>query len=191
MNISLDGFMADPHAALDWHFKSWDEEMARNAYEQLKKMDTILLGRVTYQAMANYWPLLAKYEAANNRDIEYAEMMNSYTKIVFSRTLETVEWKNARLIKENIREEIYTMKQQPGKDMVIYGSGSIVKTLHQLDLIDEYHLLVHPILLGKGKPLFEKAGDKVDMTFLNTKTLSSGVVILNYQLHDHFQLHIC
>jgi dihydrofolate reductase len=100
---------------------------------------------------------------------------------VFSKTLEKVEWKNSRLGKENITEEISKMKQQPGKDLVIFGGAGIASTFMQLGLIDEYSLLVHPIVLGSGKPLFKGLHDQLNLKLLKTKTFGSGVVILNYQ----------
>jgi dihydrofolate reductase len=107
--------------------------------------------------------------------------MNNLPKIVFSKTLQKVEWNNSRLVKENIGEEISKMKQQPGKDMVIFGSGSIVSTLMQLALIDEYRIIVNPVVLGNGNPLFKGISDKHNLKLLKTKVLCSGVVILYYQ----------
>ncbi len=107
--------------------------------------------------------------------------MNNLPKIVFSKTLQKVEWNNSRLVKENIVEEISTMKQQPGKDMVIFGSGSIVSTFMQLGLIDEYRIIVNPVVLGKGKPLFKGINDKLNLKLLKTKTFSSGNVLLYYE----------
>ncbi|MHA4808092.1 dihydrofolate reductase family protein [Flavitalea flava] len=181
MNITLDGFMADTHSGLDWHFQSWNQEMAGYAYEQLRTMDTIILGRLTYQAMAAYWPSAARHQAGTCREIEFAHMMNNYTKLVFSNTLDILEWKNARLVKGDISREMSRLGKEPGKDMVIFGSGSIVKTFHRLGLIDEFRLLVHPVILGHGKPLFKDILDKEDLFFLQTRKMDSGVVVLSYQ----------
>lgn len=182
--MTLDGFMAGPRGELDWHFPHWNEEMANFAYEQLCMMDSILLGRITYQAMASYWPYEANNTANGRQECEYAYMMNNYTKIVFSRTLRTVEWRNTRLVKKNIAKEVAELKQQPGMDMIVYGSGSIVSRLMQLDLIDEYVLWLHPITLGKGIPLFREMQHKHPLKLLRTKTFSSGVVILYYGKGD-------
>lgn len=180
INITLDGFMAGPHGELDWHFPLWNTEMADFAYEQLCMVDSILLGRVTYQAMAGYWPYEAN-SAHGRQECDYAFMMNNYEKIVFSKTLRTVEWRNARLVKKNITKEVAELKQQPGLDMIIYGSGSIVSRLMQSDLIDEYVLWLHPVVLGKGIPLFRELQHAYPMKLLKTKVFSSGVVILYYE----------
>ncbi|WP_276485146.1 dihydrofolate reductase family protein [Paraflavitalea pollutisoli] len=180
INVTLDGFMAGPAGELDWHFPHWNEEMANFAYEQLCMMDSILLGRVTYQAMASYWPYEANNTAHGLKEGNYASMMNNYAKIVFSRTLRTVEWRNARLVKKDIGKEVLALKQQPGHNMIVFGSGSIVSKLTQLDLVDEYVLWVHPITLGRGVPLFQNIRHMPALQLLRTKAFSSGVVILYY-----------
>lgn len=181
INVTLDGFMAGPAGELDWHFPHWNDEMATFAYEQLCSTDSILLGRVTYQAMASYWPYEANNTAHGRIECSYARMMNSHAKIVFSRSLQTVEWRNARLVKKNIGKEVAALKQQAGLDMVVFGSGSIVAKLMQLDLIDEYVLWVHPVTLGQGIPLFRDLQHRHRLQLLHTKTFSSGVVILYYR----------
>lgn len=177
--------MAGPGGELDWHFPLWNEEMASFAYEQLSMMDSILLGRITYQAMASYWPYEAHNTAHGRLEYAYAHMMNNYTKIVFSKTLRTVEWRNARLVKKDIGKEVAALKQQPGLDMIIFGSGSIVSRLMQLDLIDEYVLWMHPVTLGEGMPLFRAISGHQPLKLLRTKAFSSGVVILCYERAGH------
>lgn len=172
--------MAGPGGELDWHFPHWNDEMATFAYEQLCTMDSILLGRVTYQAMASYWPYEANNTAHGRLECAYANMMNNHTKLVFSRSLRTVEWRNARIIKKDIGREVKALKQLDGLDMIVFGSGSIVAKLMQLDLIDEYVLWVHPITLGQGIPLFRNLHHQQSLKLLKTKTFSSGVVILYY-----------
>ena len=127
--------------------------------------------------MANYWPS----PAAAKDDPIIADRMNNLPKIVFSKTLEKVEWKNSRLVKENIAKEISKLKRQPGKDMVIYGSGSIVSALAQAGLIDEYRIFVNPIVLGSGKPLFKDIKNRLNLKLLNTKTFGNGLVLLCYR----------
>lgn len=181
MNVTLDGFMSGPDCELDWHFKSWTSEMAETLCEQLNKADTILFGRVTYMAMARYWPSKAMDLSCPREDLAFVEMMNRYTKIVFSKTLEKAEWNNSRLVKENIADEIVKLKKQTGKDIIIYGSGKIVSTLIQLGLVDEYQIWVHPVLLGKGKPLFKSLQHRLRLELFNIKTFCSGVVLLLYK----------
>src|SRR6266487_4407120 len=159
--VTLDGFFAGPNGELDWFIVN--EEGKKDANDLLSKVDAILFGRVTYQLLADYWPAAATNPSTSKSDLEIADKMNNLPKIVFSKTLQEVKWNNSRLVKENIAEEISKMKQQPGKDMVIFGSGSIVTTFMQLGLIDEYRILVNPVVLGNGKPLFTDINDKQNL----------------------------
>lgn len=176
--VSLDGFFSGPNGELDWHVV--DEEFNEFALEQLNAMDALLFGRVTYQVMASYWPTPAGLQD----DPIIANKMNTLPKLVFSKTLDKVEWgkwDNARLVKGDIGEEVSKLKRQPGKDMVIFGSGSIVSTLTTLGLIDEYRILIVPAVLGKGIPLFKGISTPVNLKLVRTKTLKTGVVLLYYE----------
>jgi len=175
MMVTLDGFFAGPNGEIDWHVV--DEEFNEYADDLLSSVDTLLFGRVTYQLMADYWPS----PSATTDDPIIADKMNQLHKIAFSRTLEKVEWNNSRLVKGNIAEEMAKLKQQPGKDMAIFGSGSIVSTFTQRGLIDEYRIIVNPVVLGNGKPLFKGIHDKLNLKLLKTKTFRSGNVMLCYQ----------
>jgi dihydrofolate reductase len=180
MNVTLDGYMAGSNCELDWHFKCWTSEMADTLCEELGKADTILLGRVTFSAMARYWPSRMLDCQHPREDILFAEMMNRYRKIVFSRTLATAEWCNAKLLKGDMLREVALLKKQPGKNIMIYGSGSVVAALMQARLIDEYQMWVHPVALGCGKPLLQNA-DSIQLRLGRTKTFSSGVVLCYYR----------
>lgn len=184
MNVTLDGFISGPNCELDWHFQCWTNDMAHSLCEQLSKADTILLGRVTYAAMARYWPSKSKDLSFPREDIAFANMMNNYTKLVFSKTLAAAQWNNSIVVKGNIAGEITRLKQQPGYDMIVYGSGRVVSALIHLGLVDEYHMWVHPVLLGKGKPLFKNLPDRFTMKLYKTTTFSSGVVLLYYELNQ-------
>jgi len=177
--VTLDGFFEGPNKELDWHIV--DEEIKQYANDLLSNVDALLFGRVTYQLMADYWPAAATNPSTSKSDLEIADKMNNLPKIVFSKTLQEVKWNNSRLVKENIAEEISKMKQQPGKDMVIFGSGSIVSTFMQHGLIDEYRIIVNPIVLGNGNPLFKGINGKQNLKLLNTKVFDSGIVILFYE----------
>lgn len=172
--------MAGPDGELDWHFQTWNEEIAKAVSEQLSNSDTILLGRVTYNAMASYWSSRPIDMQAPREDIDFAEMMNNHTKIVFSRTLPAVGWNNTRLASGDIMEEITTLKQQEGKDIIIYGSGEIVAALTELGLIDEYRIWVHPVAIGRGRPLFSGLYTNLTLKLLKIRTFSSGVILLYY-----------
>lgn len=182
MNVTLDGFMAGADIELDWHFRSWSGEMARYASEQLSAADTILLGRVTYQAMASYWPAEAHNISCPRDDVPFVDMMNNHTKIVFSRSLQKTEWHNSTLVRDNIKEQIEKLKEKRGKNIIVYGSGKVASALIKLNLIDEFVLWVHPVVLGKGRPLFKGIHDDITLRLIGTKTFDSGVVVLNYRL---------
>src|SRR5258708_33515102 len=123
--------------------------------DPVRSVETLLLGGVTYQSFAGSWPHVPDSPNASEDEKAYGRKLNAMRKMVFSRTLERVEWNNSTLVKELIPEDIEHMKHEPGRDMVIYGSASLVRTLTNLGLIDEYQLLVHPLILGSGKPLFQ------------------------------------
>ena len=167
MMVSLDGFMEGPNHELDWHVT--DENFNRYVDSMLASIDGILLGRVTYQLFADYWPTSTDQEA---------RAMNELPKIVFSRTLKKVEWKNSRLVKDNVTEEIARLKQQPGKDLAIFGSADLASSFIRLGLIDEIRTFVNPVVLGAGNPMFKNIESRADMKLIRTETMSSGVVIL-------------
>jgi dihydrofolate reductase len=169
--VSLDGVMEEPG---HWSFQFWSEESSQFKYDELFASDGLLLGRVTYQGFAAAWPTMPDTG-------EYGERMNSFPKFIVSTTLEKVEWNNSKLIKGNIAEEVSKLKQQPGQDILVFGSGELVHTLMQHDLIDEYRFMVYPVVLGSGRRLFRDGVDKKVLKLIETKTLGSGVVVLSYQ----------
>ena len=141
--LSLDGSFEGPNKELDWHV--WDDEMEKYMSNFLNNVDDILLGRVAYQLLADYWPVaIPKTTKPRNPGEEHPliiERMNSLPKIIISKTLDKVEWKNSTLIKVNIKDEILKLKQQPGKDLVLFGGANIASALQQLGLIDEYRII--------------------------------------------------
>jgi dihydrofolate reductase len=144
----------------------------------MAEADAMLLGRVTYQEFASYWP----YQ--NSADQPFTDYLNNTPKFVVSTTLaEPLKWQNSTLIQENVAEEIAKLKQQPGKSIGITGSGTLVRSLLQDGLLDELGLMVHPIVLGSGKRLFEEGGDQKGLKLVDSKTFSTGVVYLTYQPH--------
>jgi len=140
--------------------------------DETMQSDALLLGRVTYQGFAEAWP---------SRTGEFADKFNSMPKFVVSTTLEDPEWNNTTVIKGNVAEEVSKLKQQPGGDIVIHGSAQLVQTLLEDDLIDEYRLMVFPIVLGSGKRLFSDTGKPATLKLVDSKTVGSGVLILTYQ----------
>lgn len=169
--VTLDGVMEAPNK---WSFQfGRSEDQLQFKFEELKACDALLLGRETYQGFAAAWPTM---QGAG----EYGERMNSLPKFVVSTTLSEVEW-NASLLKGNLAEEVSRIKQQPGQDVVIFGSGELVHTLMQQDLIDAYRLMVFPVVVGSGKRLFREGGEKKVLKLVETRTFSSGVIVLTYQ----------
>lgn len=173
--VSVDGFFAGPNGELDWHVV--DGEFHEYAIDMLNAADTILFGRVTYRMMADYWPT----PTAIARDPVIAERMNNLAKIVFSTTQDRLEWNNSRLATGTISEEVTELKREHGKDILVLGSGAIVSALSRLGLIDEYRLIVNPVVLGGGKMLFKDVRDRIKLKHLKTRTLSSGNVLLYYR----------
>jgi dihydrofolate reductase len=169
--MSLDGFFEGPRKELDWFVV--DDEFLAYAREMLRSVDTILFGRTTYEHMAAYWPSAPKDEIA--------EKMNSLNKVVFSRTLDKPQWNNSRLFKGDPAAEVEKLKQQPGKDMVILGSAMLASSLLEAGLIDEYRVILNPVLIGAGNLLFRGVRKKVVLKLRETKLLKSGVIVLYYQ----------
>jgi dihydrofolate reductase len=162
-----------------WHFDYFNDEMGKAVGEGFESSDALLMGRVLYEEWAAFWP---------NQDPEenpVAATMNGLTKYVVSTTLEEpLEWNNASLIAENVAQEISELKRQPGKDIVISGSGALVRSLLEYDLIDELKLMVHPIVVGSGKKLFEEGEKQTALELVESKTFSTGVVYLIYKPVD-------
>jgi dihydrofolate reductase len=181
MRVTLDGFIAGLQGEMDWMEEFFDKTLANYESELQKTVDTTLFGRVTYQGFESYWPKVALDPSSPQGLAEYAHQLNAMRKLVFSKTLSRAEWNNSVLVHEIVPEEITKMKQEPGRDMVIYGSISIVQALTNLGLIDRYQLLVYPILLGSGKPLFQDILHTVKLSLVSTKTHPSGVMELSYQ----------
>ena len=172
--VTLDGFFEGPNGDIDWH-NADNQEFNDFAIEQLSTVDTLLFGRKTYQLMASYWPT----ELAAQNDPTIADLMNRLSKVVFSRTLKSVDWNNTRLIHENAAQEIQNMKSQAGKEMSIFGSAKLISTI--MDLIDEHRVMVNPILLGSGNPLFKASGEKSLLKLVTVRSFDSGNVLLSYQ----------
>jgi dihydrofolate reductase len=174
MMVTVDGMFAGPDGDIGWH--NVDEEFNDFAIEQLDSVDTLLFGRVTYELMASYWPT----DLALGDDPDVARRMNALEKVVFSRTLGAVEWENSRLVKDDLTGEVARLKEKPGKDMVIFGSGTIVTELAQAGLIDEYRLFINPVALGTGTALFAGLPEALRLKLVDTRVFNSGNVLLRY-----------
>lgn len=178
MHLSLDGFAGGPNGELD--FLTYNKELEQYADEVVKTVGSPVYGRTTYQLMESYWPTVLRKPNADKHALEHAQWVENVPKIVFSKTLNEATWNNTRLIKDNIAEEVTKLKQQPGKDLVIFGSPGLAATFMKLDLIDEYKLTVHPVIIGNGISVFKNNLAKSNLKLLETQTMKSGVVTLHY-----------
>ena len=172
INMTLDGF-CDHTAGIP------DEEIHQHYTELLNEGDAILYGRITYQLM-EYWQPLVKNPSGEKTKVDFAMAIDKIPKIVFSHTLKNVEWESAKLANRDIEEEVLELKQQPGRDILV-GSRSLIIQLMKLNLIDEYQLCVHPVVAGSGLPLFENINDRTILKLIKTKTFSGGAVTLYYE----------
>jgi dihydrofolate reductase len=173
--VTLDGYFAGEGGDISWH--NVDEEFQELANAASNSGNTLLFGRVTYELMASYWPTP---EAIKNDPI-VAAGMNKSEKIVFSRTLDKADWNNTRLVKTDMVAEVRRLKQASGKDLTVLGSGSIIAQLAQDGLIDEYQVLVNPVVLGKGRTMFEGISDKMTLKLTKTRVFGNGNVLLTYE----------
>jgi dihydrofolate reductase len=181
MMVSLDGYIETPGWEIDWILI--DEELHKYVNDQESAVDTYLYGRRMYELMARFWPTADEDPSAPDYVVEYARIWRRMPKVVFSKTLERVEW-NARLVREDVAGEISRLKQQPGKDLEVSGAD-LASTVMRLGLIDEYRLYVQPVILGGGKRMLPALDQRIDLRLLETRTFSSGVVLLRYERVGH------
>ena len=177
-HVTLDGYFVDAHGDMRWAYRSqadpeWEAFVAENA----KGGGELVFGRITYELMAGWWPTpaaMAGFPAV-------AERMNALPKIVFSRSLDRATWSNTKLVKGDLASEVRKLKQEPGENMVILGSGSIVSQLAQEGLIDEYQIVLNPVVLGAGRTMFEGGRQKRGFTLTRTRAFANGNVLLCYE----------
>ena len=169
--LTLDGVFEEPG---HWSFDYWNEESMQYKRDELFSSDVQLLGRVTYEGFAKAWPTMP---GTGN----FGERMNGMPKYVVSTTLKNAEWNNTTIINKNVVEEIKKLKEQAGQHILVAGSGKLVQTLMNHDLVDEYRFMVHPVVLGSGKRLFPEGTEQCKLTLVETKSFKTGIVVLHYQ----------
>jgi dihydrofolate reductase len=169
--LTLDGVFQEPG---EWSFPFWSEEAAKFKFDELFASDALLLGRLTYEGFAAAWPTMTDEQG-------FADRMNGFPKYVVSSTLDKPEWNNSTVIKGNIPEEVAKLKEEPGQDILLAGSGQLLEALLRDDLVDEFRFMVHPVILGSGKRLFRDGIDKRVLKLVDIKPFSSGVVVLTYE----------
>ncbi len=181
MHISLDGFVAGPNGEMDWI--KHDQELFDYVGMRISETDTALYGRVTYQMMESYWPSAGDKPTATKHDIEHSKWYKNAHKFVLSNTLNDNGLQNTTIISENLPDRINELKQQPGKEILLFGSPTATHSLIQQNLIDGFWLFVNPIILGQGIPLFVDFKDKINLKLLpTTRQFDCGVTELNYEL---------
>jgi dihydrofolate reductase len=168
--VSLDGVVEAPER---WQAPYFNDEMGQAVASQMATADTMLLGRRTYEEFAAYWP-------KQGSEVPFADQMNNVPKLVVSTTLTTVEWQNSTLIRDNVVEQLTKLKEQPGKNISITGSTTLVRSLLRDGLLDELALLVCPIIVGRGRRLFENLSDQVPLKLVNATPFRTGVLSLTY-----------
>jgi dihydrofolate reductase len=184
MHVSLDGFVSGPNEEMNWVIM--DEEIFQDAIDLASATDTALYGRITYQMMEGYWPTVLTNPASTKLELRHAEWVENINKIVFSETLEKVQWNNTRLIKKNIAEEMIQLKQGAGRNMMIFGSPKLTHSFMRWNLIDEYKFNINPVILGNGIPLFENITHKIHLQLLSEKKFKSGVIGLHYKTKNNY-----
>ena len=180
MHVSLDGYVAGLKGEMNWIHV--DEEIFDYAGDRTNQADTALYGRNTFLMMENYWPKAADKPNASKHDKQHSAWYNQVEKIVLSKTLSSNNFKNTRVISDNIEEHILQLKQKEGKEIVIFGSPGAAHSLIKLDLIDDYWLFINPILLAKGIPLFKNIETSKKLDLKKAHSFSSGVVCLHYKM---------
>lgn len=172
--VTLDGVF-DADTMEQWEIPYNSDDKVEHIRQGILASDAMLVGRTTYEMLAAYWP------TKRNNEMGFADKVNSMPKYVVSSTLKKADWNNSTIIKDNVVQEITKLKQQPGHDILLTGSATLVQSLMKTDLIDEYQFLVHPIVMGSGKRAFKDGMVTTKLKLVKTKTFSSGVILLRYQ----------
>jgi dihydrofolate reductase len=176
-SVTADGYFTDKNNDMSWAHRQGDPEWNDFVAENAKSGGELVFGRVTYQMMESFWPT----PMAAQQFPDVARGMNELPKVVFSKTLDKASWNNTRLIKGDLANEVRKLKAESGDQLVVMGSGTIVSQLAQAGLIDEYQMVLNPIILGEGRTMFEGVEDKVPLKLTNTRTFKNGNVLLNYE----------
>jgi dihydrofolate reductase len=179
MQLSLDGFVCGPSGEMDWMVWEWDRVLKDYAAELTTSADTFLMGRATGEGMAMYWPTVFSNPESKEEDKWMAAKLNNLPKVVFSRTVTSINWTNVR-VANDIVEEVRELKKEPGKDILLYGGAGLVSSFIRENLIDEYHLFINPAIIGKGKTIFRNLKERMALKLVKTTPSTTGIVILQY-----------
>ncbi len=172
--MTVDGFFEGINKEIDWH--NVDGEFNDYAVDQLDSAAALIFGRKTYELMAGYWPS----QEAETNDPVVAEKMNTISKVVFSSTLNKPDWNNTRLYKNNVEKVVSDLKKNTDKDIFVFGSANLSEALIRFKLFDEFHIMLNPVILGKGIPLFRNKSGRINLTLYQTRVFKSGNILLRY-----------
>lgn len=176
--VSLDGFIEDEHHGLDWHFA--DAEWEDYVSDMLRSLDGMIFGRISHQLLAQYWPTADSHPDASKQHIDAALMMQSLPKYVITSGGYTTEWENSHVLAGDVAAQVRELKAQPGKDIALFAGASAFKALDDPGLVDEYRIVINPIVLGGGTPLFKPGTRRTVLKLIGVKQFRSGAVVLSY-----------
>lgn len=182
VDMSLDGFMSRPRGELDWVSVSMDDELSEDVDDLLNMVDAALFGRVTYELFESYWTAVPGSPASPKHELDFSRWIGETPKIVGSRTLKKLTWKNSMLIPNDASEGVSRIKEQSGKNILMFGSCNLASGLLEAGLIDELWLRVHPVILGMGVPLFKNQAGQHRLKLTHAKTFRSGVIRARYSV---------
>jgi dihydrofolate reductase len=180
LHLSLDGFSATEEGGLEWI--PYNEAFEKYAEKVVSTVGMPVYGRVTYEMMKNYWPAFLTDETASAHDREHAAWLEGVEKIVVSTTLPHQEWNNTRVLRENVAQELAKLKNEPGKDLVIFGSITLATSLIESNIIDEFQFTISPVILGKGKSFIRNIEEKLQLELLSSETIEGGILGLHYKV---------
>jgi len=179
IQLSLDGFVCGHQGEMDWMVWDWDDVVKQYVTELTNSADTFLMGRATGEGMAVYWPTVTSNPESGEEERWMADKLNSSPKVIFSKTVTHINWTNAR-IANDIVEEVKELKKEPGKDILIYGGAGIVSAFIRENLIDEYHLFINPVVIGKGRTIYANVKQNMKLKLLHATPSATGIVIMTY-----------
>ena len=177
-HVTIDGYLAGPNGEMDWMTWDWDEELKNYVSELTKPVDCIIMGRKLMDGFIGTWK--SRLENPETAD-DFARKMIETPKVVFSKTIENVEWENTTVAKNNLAEEISQLKNQSGQDIIVYGGSNFVSSLIKENLIDEYNFFINPVVLGKGMTIFSDLENRLNLTLVKSQMFSCGIALLCYE----------
>lgn len=181
MQVTADGYVAGPNGEMDWVLFNWGDDIKQYVGELTSSMDTILIGRNLYQGMSAHWPAVADNPESDPDDVMAAHAFNDAQKILFSTSTEVATWNNTEVTTDAISEKMAELKQQEGKDMILYGGVELVAGFIKENLIDEYHLFVNPVMIGKGQSISRQLAENLKLKLVHSQAFDCGIVVLHYE----------